>query len=59
MAKTFDFGVLPENISGELRKMATAIDNGDVLINSVTDNVRRTQDEFEVKHLVIRYHEKK
>lgn len=56
---TFEFGVSPDNLAARLRKMADDIDNGEVLVSSVTDNTRASRDDFEIKHLVVRYHQKK
>lgn len=56
---TFEFGISPDNLSSRLRKMADDIDNGEVLVASVTDNTRVSREDFETKHLVVRYHQKK
>lgn len=57
--KRFVCGLDASEVAAELRTMADEIDRGEVITTSITDSTRRSTEDFEVKHLVIRYHQKR
>lgn len=57
--KRFVCGLNNSEVAAELRAMADEIERGEVITTSITDSTRRSTEDFEVKHLVIRYHQKR
>lgn len=55
----YSFALDSERVCAALRQMAQDIETGLVLVNSVTQTTRNTKDDYEVKHLVVRYHRKR
>lgn len=56
---SFAFGLNPQDLANKLRELADKVDASEVIITSSTNSTRITTDNYEVKHLVLRYHERK
>jgi hypothetical protein len=57
--RSWPFGLDPARVARELRLLANQIEDGTVSVQGVTQNTRNNQDDYETKHFVVRYSEKR
>lgn len=55
---SFAFGLDHQDLALKLRELADKVDSQEVIVTSATSSTRITTNDYEVKHLVIRYHER-